>query len=208
MGFGRAWIRGLLSAAGVAVLVPLGLIVAVVLAATISGGGIGGLGQIVGGPALPGSDPVADALSSASRAGRVPAVPARDRRAAAGGGASPSSRPGGGQRPQGERPPSQDDTRRPSGGQRPSTPSPVATPPPRPVPTPAPTPVPAPAPGGSPVEDVVAGAGTVVDSAVRPVPGAGPPAADAVGTVIGLLAPSRPAPPEAAPAPAAPVSLP
>src|SRR4051794_11156770 len=49
----RSWVRGLLGVSGVMLLVPVGLVAAVVLAATISGGGVSSVSQVVDGPAIP-----------------------------------------------------------------------------------------------------------------------------------------------------------
>lgn len=202
MGLTRAWLRGLLGATGAVIIVPLGLVLAVALAASVGGGGVGGLGQLAAGPTLPGADPVARALgpSGPSAPGGVPAVPrspttetlARDER--------PTSPPArrrtdGAPRREGDR----DRTPAPRPEPTDDGPDPpvATTPPPAAPPTPAPPSGGAPTPPGNPVTDLVRGVGDVADAAVRPLPAVGPPVADAVGTVIDLVAGPR----EAAPAP-------
>jgi len=211
--------RNLIGAVGTAVLVPVGLLVAVAVAAGVGGGGLGGLGQLVGGPTLPGQDPVVIALGgtdgSATGASEVPAVP-RDEDADRGrrsgrdateptSGSRPGSargtRGGGG----GEADSSESTAGTTGGGAGPQSVRQPAGASPAPAATPAPStggdPAPAPAPPPDPLGDVVRGVGQTVDGLVRPLPVVGPPAADAVGTVIDLVAPPRNAAPPATPAP-------
>jgi len=189
------------------VVVPLGLLLAVALAATLGGGGLGGLEQLVHGPSLPGAGPVAGALQTGGRGatGGVPAVPAGAAGAArspaglgsgAGNGGSDGSSgsrdPGGSSAPAGS---GQGTTRTDDGPEPPTQTTPaVATPGPTPDATVTPTP---PEPPQDPGTEIVRGVGTVADQAVRPLPIVGGPAADAVATVIDLVAPPR----SAAPAP-------
>lgn len=177
--------RDALRASAATVLVP-GAIVAVLLA-TALGSGLGGLGslrQLVAGPSLP--VPTSAATPVAARhVPRLPVVPVS--RAVAGGApapaaavaAHPPSSASGANRvpapaptpvhlpvalhrpaPHGPRPSSS------SGGQRPSSPSP----PPR-------------------QPDTVHQVAGAVQRAVAPAPVVGPPAADAVGTVVNLVDP-------------------
>jgi hypothetical protein len=199
VGFSRTWWRSLYGALGTAVVVPVGLVLSIALAATVGGAGdgVGGLRQLLGGPTLPASDPVARALSPTRQGaqGGVPAVPRALPVAVA---AAPARTPA-------------SSRRRTSGGSRPTTrrrtssspsrtvgPTPAATTPTAAAPTPTtpapsnPTPTPTPTPSPpDPVGDVVRGVGQVADDVVRPLPVVGPPVADAVGTVIELVAPPK-----------------
>src|SRR5688500_10824879 len=54
VGIVRSWLRGILGASGVTLLVPLGLLAAVLVATTVGGSGLGAVGQLIGGPEVPG----------------------------------------------------------------------------------------------------------------------------------------------------------
>lgn len=192
MGFSRTWLRAFYGAAGAAVVVPVGLVLSIALTATVGGGGgLDGLRQLMGGPTLPASDPVARALapSGPRSPGGVPAVPqvlpaaarAADRASAPGSGTRRSATPKA-RRRRSATTPSRPVTRRPVT----SNPTPTVVPPQQPPPTTPPPREP------DPVGDVVRGVGETADSVVRPLPVVGPPVADAVGTVIDLVAPPEP----------------
>lgn len=182
----RSWLRALLSASGITLLVPVGLVAAVAVAATVGGSGLGSVGQLLGGPEVPNGDARAAARDD------LPTVPARrtrgrdrDRARAA----APARRTA-------TRAPAR---RRPSGGSAPAPTTPPQTT--RPTqqttaqtPAPAPTPTatqttPAPTPTTPAETNPVRQVGAAVQDVVKPLPIVGPVAADAVGTVIDLVAP-------------------
>lgn len=78
MPLARAWVRGLSQASGAAVLVPGGILAALILLALAgSFGRIGGLGEALSGPAASGSSPLAQALTRpVSHASGLPVVSA------------------------------------------------------------------------------------------------------------------------------------
>lgn len=192
MPFWRSWGAALLGASGVALLVPLGLLLVVLVAAGVSGTtGFGKLGQVTAGPALPGGGGL-----SVRDGARLPTVPraraltpgaARAARRAPASG--PTSRTAG-------RPPV---ARRPSSGRTPSggtstgvngsgTPAPTG---PGSGLAPAAPAAPTPAAPTALLPAVVAG----VQQLLKPLPVVGPVAADAVGSVAGLILPPGPPPP-------------
>lgn len=194
----RTWRAALLRASGAIALVPVALLLAVALAASLTGvGRIGSIGQLVAGPGLPPAS-AAEARSGAGTLGAVPAVPApaegqavgtaralRGDGAATGDGGSRGSdrgarrRSGRGR----ERPPS---ARRPGGRRPPSR-------------SPAPSGPGGGGGGGGSADEPLPGPprqtglirriGREVDRIVRPLPAVGPPVADAVNTVVQLLDP-------------------
>lgn len=184
MSVARAWLRGLLRASGVTLLVPVGLLAAVAVAATLGGSGLGSVGQLVGGPEVPGAEQRAAAPVRQDE--ELPAVPARTRRA------RQSER-----RTTAARTPAPTTTTRRSTTPRRRTPSrPVATKGPstsRPTTTPTVTapPTPTPAPTTPTETNPIRQVGGAVQKLVEPLPVVGPVASDAVGTVIDLLAPGK-----------------
>lgn len=199
MAFWRSWVRALLGASGVTLLVPAGLVLAVALAATLGGGGFGGLGQLVNGPALPGESTTATdnggvqagvpALPGATAAQRAraarresasgePKHPAVGHKTPASGVTSPtgsgpdSNTP----TPEAHKPPSGGGTSSP-GPKPPTTTSPI---------TPVVDPI------TTPVKSTLHTIGDAVQSTLNKIPVIGKPLADAVGTVVDLL--SNPTP--------------
>jgi hypothetical protein len=196
----RSWRAAVLRASGAVLLVPVGLLLAVALAASLTGvGGIGSIGQLVAGPGLPPAA-VAEA-GSGTGAGAddelsaVPPVPSLSRattrrRRGASAPRQVSERPGRRRsQPQGRRP----SARRP-GSTRPPSRSP-ATPPPATTPAPSGPSPSEPLPGPPRATGLVRRIGARVDRVVRPIPALGPAAADAVNTVVQLLDPPPSAPP-------------
>jgi len=194
VGFSRTWLRPLYGAVGAAALVPVGLVLSIALAATVGGGGVGGLRQLAGGPTQPAPDPVARALGpfAPRTQGGVPAVPRAPLTLAASpdgslaprvGTQRPSQRREQGRR-RGTTPPRRPSPRRPAGSTPTAPPSPAppdTTPPQKPPPS-----------EPDPVGDTVRSVGKAADDVVRPLPVIGPPVADAVGTVIDLVSPPKP----------------
>jgi hypothetical protein len=187
MPIARRWLRDSLRASAVTLLVPGAVLAALLAAALGSGfGGLGSLGQLVGGPALPVGTRVA--APTRPHAARLPVVPVTATPAAA---PRPASAPAGavgrattpavGAPVAGARP------RRPR-------PAPVRTPASVGAPTPASSGAGASAPSsGSPgpaqpgtLHRAVAPVQSAVASAPAPV---GPAASDAVGTVVDLVEP-------------------
>jgi hypothetical protein len=196
--FVRTWLRGLLGAWGATLLVPVGLVLAVAVAATVGGTGLGEIGQVFRGPALPSGQVVAQRVPGELGGGEgttstVPSIPtappSHSTRGNRGSGTSGGSRRAAqapassvpGQRP--SRLPSVKPKRRRPSGSSTTTPTPPSNPPPKP-----------------PAEGPVRRVGGTVQHSVEPVPVVGPPAADAVGTVVDLISPPKTAP---APAPVA-----
>jgi hypothetical protein len=180
VGIVRSWLRGVLGASGVTLLVPLGLLTAVLVAATVGGNGLGSVGQLIGGPEVPGARPGEPQPGERS----LPPVPARRTGAAGAAGASTrrSSAGGGGETERrGSSNSGSGDTSSRSGGTTQTAPPP---PPPPPAQT-TPPPPPPPAPERNPIRRI----GKAVQDLVRPLPIVGPTASDAVGTVIDLVAP-------------------
>lgn len=199
MSFLRSSWRAVVGASGLGLLLPGGLLLALGVAATVSG--VGGLGadlrQVLRGPEVPaasaGTATVVDGLRA--DASRVPEIPrAPDDPAGdppvppAATGTPDDDEPG----REDERPDEDDpDTGEPDTGGPDTPPTTTTAPPPTPTTTTSGTPPP-PAPG--PVRQL---GGAVADT-VRPVPVAGPPAADAVQSVVDLV---DPPPGDAAPPP-------
>ncbi|CAA9505292.1 MAG: hypothetical protein AVDCRST_MAG53-2377 [uncultured Solirubrobacteraceae bacterium] len=190
--FVRSWLRAVFSAGGIVLMVPLGLVLAVALSAAVGGASLTGLGQVLGGPQVPGpeaGDPGVVRVAQAD-GGDVPAIPAR---------ASGRSVASGGRRAARPAPAARRSTRREGGGGAgpPAAGAPAVRPPATPpaslpaVPgeAPAATPPPAsptPPPARNPVRELT----ETVDRTVRPIlPPVGPTAADAIGTVVDLLVP-------------------
>ncbi len=189
--FARSWLRAALGAGGTILLVPLGLVLAVSFAAAVGGTSLDGLGQVFGGPQVPGLERDAGGTVEAVSAdpGRdVPAIPARatgrPSAAPASVAAAPAPAPAERARPaersaRGDEAPVARKVPKPD-STAPAPVPPVAAPP-------APAPAAAPAPAGIPVAaEPVRELGQAVQDAVAPIL---PPAADAVGTVVDLLAP-------------------
>jgi hypothetical protein len=191
--FARSWLRAAFGAGGIVALMPLGLVLSLAVAAAVGGAGLDGLGQLFGGPRVPGLEPGtpgAVRVAGADGGGDVPAIPARAGPRTAPSGLrpaarsfSPAPRPEGedGAGPAGARPP-----KAAPPAPRPVTPPTAPTAPPSAAPPPA-----APPPGApTPVRDPVRELTRTVQETLRPVlPPVGPTAADAVGTVVELLAP-------------------
>lgn len=183
----RQWRRALLSVSGVTLLVPAGLLVAVAVAATLGGSGLGSVGQLVGGPEVPGST-VQAALEHHDAT--LPTVPKRKRALVL----APSA-------PLPRRTPARTPARHRSTTHRPATtPAPVATAPKPTTPAPVATtttvttttapPPPPPTTTTTPAEtNPVRQVGKVVQGIVKPLPIVGSTASDAVGSVIDLIAP-------------------
>jgi hypothetical protein len=170
----QSWIRQALRASGVAILVPAAIVAAIALSVVGGGDSARSLSQILSGPAVP---PAEAAKPPAVHARRAPLQ-----------GQSPQSRaPLRGQSPQSRAPRRAPVvTTLPQRPRRPSHARPPAKTPPapgRPAPAPAPPPPSAPAP--RPIHDT----GTQVAETVRPLPVAGPVAADAVEAVVDLVDP-------------------
>jgi hypothetical protein len=172
----RSWIRQALRASGVAILVPAAVVAAIAVSVVGGGGRVGSLGAVLNGPAVP----------PAEAATAHPDQPRRDERPRARRVTAPAARvPAQVPRPASAPPP----LARP-----PVRTLPVRRPVPRrPAPQPsagslAPAPTttsPPPAPAPRPIHDT----GTQVAQTVRPLPVAGPVAADAVQAVVDIVDP-------------------
>jgi hypothetical protein len=168
----HAWIRQALRASGVAILVPAAVVAAVALSVVGGGGSVGSLGEVLGGPAVPPAEAATHAVQPRRDERRRSPAAVRLR------GQSPQSHV----RMRGQSPQSH---RRPVASlpdRRPTAPPAGSVPPVAPA---APPPSPAPAPAPHPVHD----AGSQVAGTVRPLPVAGPVAADAVQAVADLVDP-------------------
>jgi hypothetical protein len=188
MPIARRWMQDMLRVSAATLLVP-GAVVAALLAASLGTGlaGLGSLGQLVGGPALP-TNAGARAPAPARPAARLPVVPAAaavaPTPAAAGvgvhgGGGVTSGRPPVARirpaRPGAPRPATSVGVR-PSGASSPGPSSGSgAGAPSRPPSQPSP----------GPIHRLA----QPVEQSVTPVPVVGPPAADAVGSVVNLVEP-------------------
>jgi hypothetical protein len=174
----QSWIRQALRASGVAILVPVAVAVAIALSVIGGGGDVGSLGQVLAGPAVPPAETGAPA----------PAQPRRDERhptrgtavAALAGGTRPS--PASATAPHQRRPV----TTLPLGPR----PHPIRPPAAAPAPTSA-TPPPGQQPQQPPPSQPrpIHDTGSQVADTVRPLPVAGPVAADAVQAVVDLVDP-------------------
>jgi hypothetical protein len=155
----------------VAILVPAAIVAAIAVSVVGGGGGVGSLGQVLAGPAVPPAEAAAPSASQPRRDGQprtVQAVAARLR--------SLTAPPRRGARNPAARLPATLPLRPLRPGRPPAaTPSPYAPPPAQPSPPPAPR----------PVHDT----GSQVAEVVRPLPVAGPVAADAVQAVVALVDP-------------------
>jgi len=166
----RTWLGQALRASGVAILVPLAIVAAIALSVVGGGGSARSLGQVLTGPAVPPAE--ASHPPVQHRVARRGLSPQRHvtlrgqspQRHLTRGGLSPQRQPV---------------TTVPD-GRRPAAPAPAPAAPPA---TPGTVPPVAPAP--RPVHD----AGTQVAQTVRPLPVAGPVAADAVQAVVDLVDP-------------------
>jgi hypothetical protein len=185
--FVGTWLRGVLGAGGTVLVVPLGLVLAVVLAATLGGSSTQGLRQLLAGPQVPGVA-TAGGVPLAVSERDVPAIPVRPRRtarAAVGGVRAVAAGTSGARR--GTPAPERGRPREPGADADPPPAAPARTPPaagsaPAPValaPTPAPT-------AGGGVRELTRTAQAVVTPVLPPV---GTVDADAVGTVVDLLVP-------------------
>jgi hypothetical protein len=162
----------------VAILVPAAIVAAIAVSVVGGGGGVGSLGQVLAGPAVPPAEASTPPPSQHRRDGRPltatapaarvrpPAVPRR-RGARNPAARSPTTLPPGPRRP--GRPPA-------------AAPSPPPSAPPSAQPPPA---QPKPPPAQHPIHDT----GSQVAGALRPLPVAGPAAADAVQAVVDLVDP-------------------
>jgi hypothetical protein len=165
----QSWIRQALRASGVAILVPAAIVAAVALSVIGGGGGASSLRQVLTGPAVP---PAEAAQPPPQHAQRTEHPRARLR------GLSPHSHA----RLRGLSPQSQPVTTLPLPPRRPG-PSPSHSVPPA---TTAPEPPPSsPTPAPHPIHDTA----SQVAQTVRPLPVAGPVAADAVQAVADLVDP-------------------
>lgn len=195
----RDWYRTLLRAAGAGIAVPAVLVVALLISSGVGGGGLRGLGQLFEGPTIPAASSTTPERTAATTAARsdLPEIPepARPSRSAKRSTPAPSRKQSAAKRPQGRRP----STGRPTTPTSPTTPTtPGKTPKPTPAPTPTPTPTPQPPPASpapakptpdTPADGLARQVGKLVTDVVRPVPVVGAPVADAVQSVIDLIAP-------------------
>jgi hypothetical protein len=158
----------------VAILVPAAIVAAIAVSVVGGGRGVGSLGQVLEGPAVP----------PAEAATRPAPLPRRDERprtvqaTAANPGAPAAAHRGSARSPAARSP-----ATLPLHPRRPGPP-PGAPPPPSPAAAPG-AQSPPPPPPARPVHDI----GSQVAAAVRPLPVAGPVAADAVQAVVALVDP-------------------
>jgi len=156
----------------VAILVPAAIVAAIALSVVGGGGSARSLGQVLTGPAVPPAEAAQPPAAETHRAplrGRSPQSRVAKKGQSRNGHVAPR-----GQTPHGQAPVTTVPDRR-----RPAAP-PAGAPPAAPAPPPSP-----PAPAPHPVHD----AGTQVAQTVRPLPVAGPVAADAVQAVVDLVDP-------------------
>jgi hypothetical protein len=169
----QSWIRQALRASGVAILVPAAVVAAIALSVVGGGGGVGSLGQVLAGPAVPPAEAATQPASQPRRDERP-----RTRAGAVAARAVPAQRaPAGGRAP---RPGRRVVTTVP---ERPHTQS--ARPPAAPAPSTAAPPPSAPPARPHPINDT----GAQIAETVRPLPVAGPVAAGAVQAVVDLVDP-------------------
>lgn len=183
-----SWLRGLLRASGVTLLIPIGLLGAVVVAATLGGSGLGSVGQLVGGPEVPGG---AQQAARTERSDDLPAVPPRSRRSpaerrAARAASAPARRTtsGTGTRPARRRASTPTVAKKGPTSSRPAATPPVTT-------TTTTTTTTPPPPTTTTETNPIRRLGGAVQGLVEPLPIVGPVASGAVGTVIDLLAPGK-----------------
>jgi hypothetical protein len=179
-----------------ALLVPAGLLAALVAVATV-GGGLRGLPQIVQGPEVPmtrGTTPGGPA--HAARAARIPAIPgarAPSPRASLAG-PRPGTPRGGADAPTATTGPVAPRPSRPSPAPAAPTPGPASPPSPagsgNPSPSPSPAPTPAPSPPPQPA-DAVRQVGEAVAGTAELVPLVGPTVAGAVREVVEVVTAPR-----------------
>jgi hypothetical protein len=158
----------------VAILVPAAIVAAIAVSVVGGGRGVGSLGQVLEGPAVP----PAEAATPASLPRRDDRPRIAQQTASGLHGSRPIAARRGGARPPAGRSPAT----LPLHPRRPGPP-PGASPPP--VPATAPPAQPSPPPAQRPVHDI----GSQVAATVRPLPVAGPVAADAVQAVVALVGP-------------------
>jgi len=172
----RSWIRQALRASGVAILVPAAIAVAIALSVIGGGHNFSSLGEVLRGPAAP---PAEAAAPPVHPRGRTPELhvqlrgqtPQLQRHVAVSRRPAPLRRSA--RKPSPERP----TPHRPA----PQQPSPAPPAPAQPSPT-----LPPPAPEPHPIHDTA----TAVADTLRPLPLAGPAAADAVEAVVSLVDPA------------------
>ncbi|MCW3017509.1 MAG: hypothetical protein JWO02_4601 [Solirubrobacterales bacterium] len=187
MSFWRSWGAALLGASGAALAVPVGLLLVVAVAAGISGVRLGGLGQLTGGPELPGTtatgavpavrlDARLPVLTGTRRPARSAVAPADGATNGRGGAGTTTPDRGSGPAGPGTTTPTTTPTTKPSTGAT-TTPTTGTSSTPTGAPT---TPQPA-----DPLRTAVG----QVQGAVAPVPLVGQPVADAVGSITDILLP-------------------
>jgi len=195
----RAWRRALLGASGVGLLVPLALVAALTVTATIGGPtGLGALEQVFGGPAVPlASRPDAPQTADTRRGDPrdFPVVPRARTAARTAGGGSPADRRSSGSGGRADRSTGGSRRRDPAAG-RIETPGRDTVPPTAGQPPGTTPPGPQPPRPRNPVR----GLGTALADTIRRLPAVGPPVADAVQTVVDLVAPPEVAKGRAVPA--------
>jgi hypothetical protein len=171
----RSWIRQALRASGVAILVPAAVAAAIALSVLGGGHSVGSLGDVLRGPAVPPAE-------AAGLRGQTP----QSRPLRLGGQSLQSHMRLRGQTPQSRRQAARTPATLPF---RPAPRRPTARPPASQQPAPAqppPAPPAPPPPAPHPIHDT----GTQVAETVRPLPLAGPAAADAVEAVVNLVDPA------------------
>ena len=170
----QSWIRQALRASGVAILVPAAIVAAIALSVVDGGGSARSLGQVLTGPAAPPAE-------------ASPPPPEHTRRDVRIRGLTPHSHV----RIRGLTPHSHGPRRTPVTtlpDRRPSRVPPSAAPAPSPTASPAQQPPSAPPPS-APTPNPIHDTGTQVAETVRPLPVAGPVAANAVEAVVDLVDP-------------------
>jgi hypothetical protein len=172
----QSWIRQALRASGVAILVPAAIVAAIAVSVVGGGGSARSLGQVLSGPAVPPAEAAQPLAAHPPRdtQGSDPSVSARAESAPRG---APSARPAPHRTPAAAAPVR---PRRPAPARPPTSAAPAPAPS-----RPAASAPPAPAPAPHPIHDT----GTQVAETVRPLPVAGPVAADAVQAVVDLVDP-------------------
>lgn len=189
MSFLRSSWRAVAGASGLGLLVPGGLLLALAVAATVSG--VGGLGadlrQVFRGPDVPIASAGTATFDDGTGAGAdgVPEIPEAPQVATGGagaatGGEAQTDEPGTTDRGDRDDRDGTDDGRTTPTPPRPN----IQTTPATPSTPSSPSPAPAPGPGG-PVRQL----GGLLTDTVRPLPLVGPPVADAVQSVIDLVEP-------------------
>jgi len=185
MGLVGTWRRYAVSVYVVTLLVPGGVLAALLVTTTLGGsGGLGALRQVVNGPTVPPVTTPAPAgpVSGPARPLLVPTVPVLRSSAPAVPRRQVRSR---------TRRSAPRRVAREPGRHEQSNPSPVATPAPAPPQTTTQPPPPAPPPPSQPRPDPIHALGHQVAETVKPLPIVGPTVSDAVQTVIDLIPPPR-----------------